>query len=282
MSKGQRVELSVLNIVATPHPDGIYPQLLRDVSGQGVKFWGDEHAAISAPVEVGDGIFQGRIVIWTEIDPDAPAIDIAKLEEVPLESSGALLPDNVGFNGRVFLYTLNSKNHLIFVEARNEFKNNLSPRRAGIIFAALFKKLPIDAPLVDVTVVPEDDTVDTLLALPRLDKVHIHLTRPNVEEFGEAAQQILKQLEAEGAKSQDVVIKRSPTADTLRLSEEHQIQARVSAYHGWFWASGLQEDGGKFDGSTKEYPKIIKKIIDGGTSFALAARDIARSFRPPT
>lgn len=274
-------QLSVLNVVAHPHPEGVYPELLGMVAGRGVRFWGNDHAAISAPMEVEKGLYQGRIAIWTEIDPHEPAINIPKLEEIPFNETGVTLPEDVGFNGRVFLYTLNEATHFVFVEARNEFGKTLSPLRAGRIFNALFKNLPVDAPLVEVTVVPEDDTVDRLLSLHRLDFVHIHLTRPNAEEFGDIVQKYLDELESEGAKSQDVIIRRSPQAETLELNEDHENMAKVSAYHGWMSARGRQEDGDKFDGSTREYPKIIRTIIDGGTSFAAVARRIARNFRPP-
>lgn len=182
----------------------------------------------------------------------------------------------------MFLYTLNETTHLIFVETKNEFGKNLSPRRAGRIFTALFANLPVDASLVEVTVVPEEDSVEKLLSLPRLDHVQIHLTRPNAEEFGEIVQEYLEELEVEGAQSQDVVIRRSPKAKTLELNKRHKNMARVSAYHGWFSARGRQKDGEKFDGSTHEYPKIIRTVIDGGTSLAVAARRLARTFRPPT
>lgn len=275
------LELSILNVAAHPHPAGIYPRLLEQVAGISISFWGSDHAAITKPQQIEEGLYQGRIVVWTQIDPNEPAIDIAQLKEVRLDETNAIIPNNVGFNGKVFTYTLKEDIHLIFVEVKNELGKNLSPRKAGKIFQNLFLRLPVDSPSVNITVVPEDDAIERILSLHRIDELKIHLTRPNAEEFGETAENILEKLEKMGAKSQEVTIKRAPEAETIKLDEEHEKMARVSAYHGWVSAHGRMEDGEKFDGSTREYPKIIRRVLEAGISFAVAARNVARAFRPP-
>lgn len=274
------LRLGVLNVVAHPHPEGIYPKLLFEISGRGVNFWGSDFAAVTKPIEVEKGVYQGRIVIWTQIDPNEPAIDLKSLDEVPLDKTDARLPSDVGFNGRVFLYTLNEPTHLLFVETKNEFDKHLSPSRAKRIFSRLFSSLPDDNPLVEVTIVPDEDSVERLLGLHRMDFVQIHLTRPNAEEFGDIVQTVLDDLTEAGAKSQDVIFRRSAEAPTITLPELLENVARVASYHGWFAARGRDEDGNKIDGSTREYPKIIESVIGHGTSLGTAAIRVARNFVP--
>ena len=101
----------------------------------------------------------GRVVVWTEIDENEPAINTDQLEEVDFDDLGIDIPDNIGFNGRIFSYVLREKDHMLFIEAHNDVGKRLSPSRAQRIFRMLFDFdiQGTDAPMVEVTVIPAED-----------------------------------------------------------------------------------------------------------------------------
>jgi hypothetical protein len=83
MADGKFIEVGALNIVATPHPKGIYVELLRQVAGVEVGVWGSDYAKITTPRRRREepDIFTGRILVWTRIDKDKRWIDKEKDEE---------------------------------------------------------------------------------------------------------------------------------------------------------------------------------------------------------
>lgn len=98
-------QMYYINMAAQPHDDGTYLKLLKWVALQRMNLWGDDYAAITEPREVFEDIYQGRIVVWTEIDTNQPGIDLDALEEVNLEDKEFSIPENLGINGRLFTYT---------------------------------------------------------------------------------------------------------------------------------------------------------------------------------
>lgn len=271
MAENRNIEYGVLNIAATPHPEGVYREIFEKAAHSQVGFWGDLHATISRPSDVGDGFFSGRVYIWTEIDESEPAINTQKLEEVDFSDLDIELPENIGFNGRVFTYIFRERDHALFVETRNELGKRISPIRLQKIFRRLFSPeiLGIDASIVEVTVYPEEDALRRILGLHTLKRIHIHIVRPNADDFD--AQDILDELEEQGAKSQDLNMAALPGPDGLTLNDRTKTQAEVGSYNGFVEASGVDEDGERVHLSTKQYPRIIRRVLEEmGSTFGQA------------
>ena len=107
MAQDFEVEFGVLNITAQPHADkAVYRNLLKKIAGQYTNFYDQDWAAITEPVRADSGYYIGRIMIWTELDPDSSAIDKEHLEEISLEEANIELPPEYGINGRTFIYVL--------------------------------------------------------------------------------------------------------------------------------------------------------------------------------
>jgi len=277
----QRIEFGVLNIVAQPHGEGTYRDILSRAAGQEINFWGDLNAAIREPREVEKGVFQSEIVIGTEINLSEPLIDRDSLREVPASETDVRISDAHLYNGRVFLYTFIEETHLLSFESLNEFGKTLSPSRARRIFSRLFSVdvLGPDAPHVDVTVVPEDDTLERLLGLERLDRVEIHLRKPNPADVNEQeVHEILGELEDQGAKSQDISLVRAPGAPRIVLNVQNFIRAKVAQFNGYVNAAGV-ENGERYSGSTRTYPKVIRIVRDTSTSITAVAVNVAKRIR---
>jgi hypothetical protein len=179
MAEDTIVEYCALNVAASPHPEGVYRQILDAAALKPVNYRGDQFATISVPTEREPGFLQGRLVSWTEINQDEPAIFKDKLTEVDLSDLNIQIPENVGFNGRIFLYTFRVRDHVMFIETKNEFGKRLSPRLVEKILTMLFsaETLGVDAPLVEVTLMPEEDALARILRLGHLKRLEIHLER---------------------------------------------------------------------------------------------------------
>ncbi len=278
------VRIGFLNVVATPHPNGVYERLLRQAGDTGVNFYGESIAAITSPraARNENHLIEGRIVVWTEIDESQPGINKRSLSAVRLTDMNFRVPADLGFNGKVFAYVFNTRSHVLAFETRNEFGQNLSPVRAQRIFDILFsaRVQGTDVELVEVTVIPEDDALSQVLALDRLDRVDIYLKRPNDDDITKETNRIMAELMAQNVKSEERILSRAPKTEGIELSAENQTRAEVAASNGYVTASGQDADGVPQKRSTKKYPKIEEADLESSVSAISLVRDAARRVRP--
>lgn len=278
----QLLEFGILNIAAQPHGPRTYRDLLMKSANREVKFWGDLNAAIREPREVQNGILQSEIVIGTELDLREPLIERTSLREISADDAGVRLSAKHLYNGRVFLYTFVEETHLLIFQTKNELGKYLSPNRAKKIFSQLFSNVDGDkgGPYVEVTVVPEDNTLERLLNINRIDRVEISLRRPNPADINPSdTAAILADLIQQGAKSQDIILTRASDAQNIELSDENTKRARVAQFNGFVSVNGLDENGERFFGSTQSYPKIIKTLLGSTQSLMETAVAIAKSVK---
>lgn len=269
MRDGKIVEYSILNISASPHPDGVYKDVLTQVALNPINYWGDHFATISEPVEDEKGFYRGRIVSWVEIDKSQPAVHKDKLEEVDFDQLNFRIPDNIGFNSKTFLYVFRERDHLMFIETKNELGQSLSTSRTRRIMQMLMSQpiLGKGAPLIEVTVIPEEDAVKRILSLPKLKRLRIHIVRPNADDLD--VQKVLDRLQRQGIRSDDRVLVASSENEGIIPDEETKLEAEVAEFNGFVQGVGYEEDGTRVDLSTKEYPRTIKKRVGQlGSSFA--------------
>jgi hypothetical protein len=204
------------------------------------------------------------------------------LEEVNFDDLNIEIPDNVGFNGRAFIYVFRESDHTLFVEMKNDLGKRLSPQPARKIFSRLFDDPSPDAPLVEVTVIPEEDALKRILAIPKLKRLRIHLVRPNADDAD--VSRIMGRLEDQRAKAQDIVLIAAPGADGIEPDRETRTEAEVAEFNGFVEGSGQEDDGTGVKLSTREYPRIIRRVVSQfGSSFAeamaVATETLARAPR---
>jgi hypothetical protein len=284
MAKQEYIEAAFLNVVATPHPTGVYPRLMKLAADRSaerpVSYRGAFRAAITAPSPIADseGLYSFQLVAWLEVNPDEPTINKAALKKAAFPREGREFAKQYGVNGRVFYCILNEKTHWVTAELKNEDGQNITPRILETIFTKLLspETLGIDAELVEVTVVPKDDALDFVLGFKRLDKVDILVKRPNDDDITGHANRVLQRLIDEKAKSLETVLTRMPKTDGLELDEDHTTLAQVAAINGHVDSTGLDDHDQHGKRSTRELPKVVRRILQQGTSYFAALRSIAR------
>jgi hypothetical protein len=272
------IEVGALNIVASPHPPGTYLRLLQHVAGKEVPLWGSDRAKITEPREI-DGReddFFGEVLIWTHIDTDSPWINKdtdteATDEELKpvVEALGA--QENLEPNFRPFTYILNQAEHVVLIEVRNEAGQHLSPKRAKRLFDLLFENLPADLPEVDVTVIPEEESLEAIFAIPRLRKLEIFIKRPNPDDLDDAYKRVMGTLEEEGARSQKIEKTKAAKKPTLTPNEETKRLAVIASTNGYVSGEGKDESGTAVFESTEKHPKLRKLVVNTSTFATILA-----------
>jgi hypothetical protein len=268
------IEVAALNIVASPHPPGIYVKLLTEVAGTEVSIWGSDRAKITEPRPI-DGRpddFFGEILIWAHIDTGIPWINKDRDAEATDEEMQPVvdaLPDNLEPNFRPFTYILNQAEHILLVEIRNERRQRFSPTRAKRMFDRLFENLPADLPEVDVTVIPEEETLEKIFAIKRLRKLEIFIQRPNPDDIGEEYKRIMGHLEQEGARSQRIEKVKAAKKPTLTPTEETRLLAVIGSTNGYVSGEGKDESGTPVFESTKDHPKTREVVVNTSTLAAI-------------
>lgn len=280
--EGNKFEASFVNVVASPHPEGIYAEAIHGVANDPIQFYGSNWAAILKPNKSKDDdkLHEGILTVWTDVDSSEPSIDKTTLQEKAVESELKKVFDERGFNNRSFLYVLDEETHKIAVETRNSLGKTISARQVGKIFGRAFSRLNREGQTFEVTVVPEDDALDMVLGLSRLDRIKIVIKRPNPgDHLDTDAAEVLREMEEQNIKKDERTFTRQSGTDTINLNENNRTRAEVASTDGYVESGGKDENGQPDKRSTKEYPKIVRRTLAAGTTFLSALRNEARRFR---
>ncbi|WP_370227309.1 DUF4747 family protein [Cognatishimia sp.] len=276
MATGRRIKFSVLNVVAQPHPPGIYRSVFERAAGVGVKFWGDQYVALSPISSSRNGVFTGRIAVWTQVDKNSDVIKLDEFEQLALRDSEVSLPNNIGLNSRIFEYAFNESKHLMYVEQQNEDKKYLSPKRAELAVHRILGQLNFtDVEEVRVQIVPEADSVERVLSVPRLKRVEMRVFRPNPDELDDQANALLDELQEQGIQRTDIALAKAPGVDTIVLNARNKLLAKIAAFNGYVRSFGRTEGGKTIEASTKDHAKVVSVEADPDKSTIAQARYVA-------
>lgn len=262
------IEVCGLNIVASPHPQGIYHSLLMAAAGKAVVARGNDWAKITKPQKTDqDGVYTGRIIVWTAIDVDGRWLDIETDEELtPKDKAQINIPNKAKPNFRVFTYALKEKTHRLYYESRNEFWETLGPTVARRIFENLLQSAK-PGTLVEVTIIPQDGAVRKILDMPNLRTLEIKLLLPNPDDVDPNKQAALyAKLRAQNASSLDQTLQKQAGKSRLKPDDETRDLAFVAAENGY-----VKGDGGRGDErvqlSTTDTPKRKRISMEAGRNF---------------
>ncbi len=277
MANARQMKFSVLNVVAQPHPPGIYRRIFEKAAGNGVRFWGDEFAALSPISETRDGVFSGRLAIWTQVDKNSDVIRIDSFEQLSLRESEVSVPNNIGLNSKVFVFAFNEKRHHMYIEMQNDERKHLSPKRAERPVYRILAQLDFtDVEDIKVHMVPEQDSVEKVLQIPGIKRVEMRIHRPNPDDLDDEANRILDELQEQGLQRTDISLTKAPGVKTIALNAKNTVLAKVAALNGYIKAFGRSADGTAIDASTKDHPQIVSTEPDPEKTASAQVRYVAR------
>ncbi len=260
------VELGLLNVVATPHPEGMYLKVLRWGAKGYAQARGSDHAKITKPKSEGDGLYSGRILLWTEIDMDGKWLDIDRDDELSEEDYQKItIPAAAKPNFRPFWYIFDEKSHTMYFEMGNEFGQSLGFTSAHRAISRLLdssgaKRNKIE---VTVTIIPEEDAVQKIVDMPGLRKLFIRIRTPNPDDFEDKKKEVLKELKENNAKQVDRTYTKVAGAERLTPTEEVKQLAEIGAENGYVTGES-NVDGRPNELSTKTFPKKVSLSLEEG------------------
>jgi hypothetical protein len=253
-------QYGVANIVAHPHPPGVYRKIFSTASeiAEGTPFYGDYFARLSHPTVSEEGVFRGHLAIWTEVDQAEPIIFKESLKQNLIQDTDITIPDNIGFNSKLFYFSFREIDHTFFVELQNDEGHTTSIGRVIDALDAIFKSIDLpDLDHIDVYVKSQKDAVSRVLDLKMIRKIQIVINLPNPDDLQEGISRIYEELHKIGAKKLATEITKDRGQETLNLTLQYLAQAEIAKDNGFVESEGVNEVGEKVKLSTKDHPKII-------------------------
>jgi hypothetical protein len=265
------LNVAILNIAANPHPDGIYFQIFSQVSRYLVRARGTDFAKITKPKRKNDRIFEGRILIWTEIDMKGTWLDLENEDELsPNIKQQISIPSNAKPNYRTFNYVFDVKRHKLYFETKNEFGEIFGPTTAMRYFSRLFSQeiLGPKGPDVEVSIIPDESALSSVLALPGLRTLTIRVVRPNGDTAsGPGIRRVFEKMEQERIRLLEQTIVKASAAKAIIPDDGTRNLALAAVENGYVRGEGRARDGKKLFAATDDRPKIIQIDQDSGDNF---------------
>ena len=262
MPRSQILVLSAVNVTVHPHPAGIYKKLLQTsyVARLHAKVQGERWGMISQlynlPSNLGVSGLQGVISTFTHLDKNLPWFNENTTDDAtPSELGEIRVPDHLQPNHRRCNFVLDDDNHLLIFESspgRGGISPNSMVRFLNLLFSdervfRLFGK-------VQLTLVPDPDSVESILRWDAIKTLIIRVTKPNPGDFSEEDfEEIEKRLSDQNADRVEQVL-HAEENKYLRPDEQTKTFARIASENGFVEARGAGQKK-----STKSLKPLVKK-----------------------
>jgi hypothetical protein len=116
-----------------------------------------------------------------------------------------------------------------------------------------------------------------VLGIPKISTLEIHIKKPNPDDNDLETEDILRELEEQGASKQDIKFTAKSRNSGIKPNHRTRVQAEVAAETGFVRASGKDALENQVTLSTEKYPMTIKIALAGLASSFVAAMRIART-----
>ncbi|EHD12925.1 hypothetical protein CIN_21710 [Commensalibacter intestini A911] len=271
MSKKKLIEVIVVNIAATPHPDGVYFKLFETAAGKRVEYAsnGEKLARFSQPkvIQEHKSFFEGHLLTWTEVSKNKDWVDLnsEKLLDDTEKNSKLKMIDSIskdyGLSAYRFNYVFNTQDHKLYIERKNSQQKVIMPNQIKSILKKLmsFEMQDKNAPAVEITIIPENGVVDNILELSGLNKLSIGIVKPNPDATSDdVREKVLARLNDQNAHKAEYILFKDQKEDRLTPDQETKNLAIVAAEDGFVRGEGVDNNGVKTKLSTEDKPKIIQ------------------------
>jgi Domain of unknown function (DUF4747) len=270
MRTTRTIEISALNIAMhQPHSPQRYVSLFWDAKrSRKLVQIGQLHGALIGRLGGGREYVPGMLIVgeiyrFVKIDAALPWFNTLTSEpasEGDLE--GLSIPEHLLPNLRRIEFTFRPDIHRLWFISKDR-DDRLGPMAAERFFQTLFDSVAQEQqyPKVEVTVVPDKESIEELLSTPRMERVHIELKRPNPDDSDDLQVRWMRKLQNNGARSM-VTTLTAADASGLTLDEETKGLARASALNGHVVVTARNATGKRFEESTRDKPLAIPETVD--------------------
>jgi hypothetical protein len=197
----------------------------------------------------------GEIYKFFELDPNAEWFNVVRQQVADdIERAKIRIPAELKPHFSFFYYVFYPQAHRFFFETRSS-QNQLSPGLAAKMLGQLCEREPIVREFggVGITVEPRTETIERILDMPRLRRLHIELTRPNADDLATASRKVMERLAKMNASS-EVIELDAEKHKSLEPDEETRTLAKIARSNGFVEAEGRDADGEPTFESTQDHP----------------------------
>lgn len=270
MSNTRTIQISALNIAMhQPHSPKRYISLFKDAKKlrKLVKL-GSLHWAMLGSISgpKGEGAKEeltGEIYRFVKLDPSEAWFNTETREAATDDDVGGIkIPGHLLPHLQRIEFVFKPAVHELWFISRDR-KERLGPQTAVKFFQNLFDPLiqTRKYPTVEVTAIPDTDTLEEMLSLSKLEKLTIELKRPNADDASGEEPKWLRKLAKQNVRK--IVTELVAVAgESIVPDEETRALAAVAARNGNVSVIGRDESGKRVDESTKSRPLMITQQVD--------------------
>lgn len=288
----QVLQLSAINVVLHPHPDGAYERLLRSAYRRRIAahIHGDRHGIMSQLNTRSNGgrvvALEGTISTFSKLDPSLPWFNAETSDDASSEDLGTLnVPANLQPNHKKCEFYFDVQSHSFIFDSE--------PRKGGISARQMLRFLQQVLTHPDVTrttgipnltIIPDQRSVEEVVEWSRIRTLYIEAHRPNPDYDEEDYELFEQSLVEQHAKRLEIRLVAEDNA-FLTPSENTQTIAAIAADNGYVEARGEDDQGKKQIRSTKDTkPFSIRDYFDPNAetawdAFRRMAQEAAASIR---
>ncbi|WP_113905672.1 DUF4747 family protein [Aliidiomarina celeris] len=270
MPREKKLELGAINITMHPHSPIKYVELFKEVKNlRNIQHIHSDKYGMLTSVNYLDkkkgetSPITGDLYRFTNIKVDGQWFNIDTYDKAEEEELGEVkIPKNLKPNSSRFSYLFFPEDHLLFYECYYD-GNKLGPTNATKLVDRLFNQQEINDKYgkIEVTHVPCVDALSKALGMKKLEKLDLHITRPNPDDQSDAERKFLKRMNKLKVAEQKQEYKAIP-GESIELDEELKTLTNIAAKNGEVSAKGKDELSKPVFYSTSKHPWIDKLYYD--------------------
>lgn len=270
MQTTRTIKISALNIAMhNPHSPQKYVSLFKDAKKLNYLVrLGSLHGAMLGSLYGGRGEgavreLSGEIYRFVKLDPSEPWFNVETREAATEDEVERIrIPSHLLPHLQRIEFIFRPDVHELWFVSQDR-KDRLGPQAAAKFFQSLFDRTVQigNYPEVEVTALPDADTLDEMLSLPTLEKITIELKRPNADDAAGEEAKWLRKLERQKAQKQITQLIAIP-GDSIAPDNETRSLASVASRNGNVTVIGRDAAGMRVEESTREKPLVIPEHVN--------------------
>lgn len=270
MAKGRSIRISALNVAMhKPHSPQLYMNLFKDAKRLNAvielgALHGTMLGSLDGPTEYSKGVvLTGEIYRFVKLDADEPWFNLQTSEEASDDDMGAVsIPKHLLPHLQHIDFVFRPDNHELWFVSQDR-KDRLGAQAAATFFQRLFDLVYQKGKCtqVEVTALPDMESLETMLSLHKLERMTIDLKRPNADDAASEEARWLKKLDDQGIRRQQTQLV-AAAGESIKPDAETKALAKVAANNGSVSVVGKDAGGLRVVESTVARPLSLTRLVN--------------------
>jgi hypothetical protein len=206
---------------------------------------------------------EGEIYRFLKLDPNEPWFNTATKEAASEEEVQQInIPEHLLPHLQRVPFVFHAKSHRLHFVSKDR-SDVLGPSVAKRLLDQLFQPVISNGlfPAVEVTVMPDKETLERIFAMPTISTLRIDLVRPNADDGEDEEQRWLRRLADQESRRMRVELS-AERGGTVTPDQDTISMAKVAAKNGAVLAEGRDAAGTRARESTTDRPLVEAVEVD--------------------